>query len=150
MLLPGLIICILSDPTTDFTVRVLPVLIPDAVEKKSYLILAPLLIIFFDGEISRDFQNLTVRLNLYFCKEWMLPLLSVLLGAFGLRVSFFSSSFFTVLLAFSFSPFFHIFAKVRCTPELSSSGSELSSSDSEQWAFLMASINLFDKAVLIS
>ena len=79
---------ILSDPTTDFIVRVLPVLIPDAVEKKSYLIRVPLLITFFDGEIFRYFQNLTVQLNLYFFKEFLLPLLSVLLGAVCLRVSF--------------------------------------------------------------
>src|SRR4028119_346170 len=59
---------------------------------------------FFEREIFRYFQNLTVRLNLYFCKEFLLPLLSVLLGAFGLRVSFFSLIFFH-----SFTSFF-IFA----------------------------------------
>jgi hypothetical protein len=45
-------------------------------------------------------------LNLYFCKEFLLPLLSVLLGAFGLRVSFFS-----LILFHSFTSFF-IFALV--------------------------------------
>ena len=83
-------------------VRCLPVLIPDTVEKKTYLVRVQLLLTFFDVEIIRYFQILKVRLNLYFCKEFLLPLLSVLLGAFGLRVSFFTSSFFTVLLAFSF------------------------------------------------
>src|SRR4028119_1615108 len=72
--------------------------------KKSYLILTPLLIIFIDGEIFHYSQKLTVRLNLYFCKEFLLPLLSMLLGAFGLRVSFFSLIFFH-----SFTSFF-IFA----------------------------------------
>ena len=83
-------------------VRCLPVSIPDTVEKKTYLVRAQLLLTFFDVEIIRYFQNLKVRLNLYFCKEFLLPLLSVLLGAFGLGCHFFTSSFFTVLLAFSF------------------------------------------------
>src|SRR6476620_6082400 len=83
----GLNFCL--SPANDFTVRCLPVLIPDTFEKKTYLVRAQFLLTFFDVEIFRYFQNLKVRLNLYFCKEFLLPLLSVLLGAVGLRVSFF-------------------------------------------------------------
>jgi hypothetical protein len=60
---------ILSDPTTDFTVRVFPVLIPDTFEKKSYLVLAPLLIKFFDVRLFLYFQKFLALLGLYFCKE---------------------------------------------------------------------------------
>lgn len=96
-------------------VRCLPVLIPDTVEKKTYLVRAQLLLTFFDVEIIRYFQNLKVRLNLYLCKEFLLPLLSVLLGAFGLRVSFFYLIFFYSFTSFFILALFHIFAKVRCT-----------------------------------
>ena len=87
---------------TDFILRFLPVLIPDIFEKKSYLILVPLLITFFDVEIFRYFQNLKTLLNLYFYKEFMRLVLSVLLDTAGLRVSFFYLIFFQVLLAFLF------------------------------------------------
>jgi hypothetical protein len=59
---------ILTDPTTDFTVRVFPVLIPDTFEKKSYLLLVPLLIKFFDVRLFLYFQKFLALLGLYFFK----------------------------------------------------------------------------------
>jgi hypothetical protein len=97
---------ILSDPTTAFTVRVFPVLIPETFEKKSYLVLVPLLINFFDVRLFLYFQKFLALLGLYFSKEWMLPLLSMLLAAVDLRVSFFTSSFFEIFTAFFILAFF--------------------------------------------
>ena len=65
-----------SEPTIDFIFRGFPVSIPDTAEKKSYLVLDPLLLTFFDGEIFRCCQNFLTRLDRYFCKEFLRPLLS--------------------------------------------------------------------------
>src|SRR4028118_1050950 len=106
-----------SEPIIDFIFRGFPVLIPDTAEKKSYLFLDQLLLTFSDGLIFLYFQNFLTGLDLYFCKEFLLPLLSGLLAVVGLMVSFYLLYIYlTILLAFSFYLFFDTVAKVRCTP----------------------------------
>ena len=92
-----------SEPIIDFIFRGFPILIPDTAEKKSYLFLDQLLITFSDKLIFLYFQNFLTRLALYFCKEFLLPLLSGLLAVVGLKVSFsLPHLYLAILRAFSF------------------------------------------------
>jgi hypothetical protein len=97
---------ILSDPTTDFTVRVFPVLIPDTFEKKSYLVLVPLLIKFFDVRLFLYFQKFLALLGLYFCKEISAAPSKYAFSCCRSEGVIFTSSFFEIFTAFFILAFF--------------------------------------------